>query len=279
MAKPPIILILLTILAMAVDTHAQQDRVLVMAHRGGNGLWPENTLLAFENAVGAGTDVLETDIWQTKDGVIVISHDGHVDRTTDGNGSIQDLTLEELKTFDAGYHWSQGDTYPHRGQGLTIPTLQEVFEVLPDITVNIDIKDNRPGIVEDLCHTLKAHKVEDRVIVASFHADILTDFRQRCPDVRTAANSREVLQFWLYTKIGLDRILGPTTHAFQVPRRFGPIRIVTPGFVSAAHRRGIEVHVWTVNDPEEMVELIEMGIDGIITDYPDRLYDVVGPRD
>ena len=78
-------------------------------------------------------------------------------------------------------------------------------------------------------------------------------------------------KFWLYTKIGLDRILGPTTHAFQVPRRFGPIRIVTPGFVSAAHRRGIEVHVWTVNDPEEMVELIEMGIDGIITDYPTRL--------
>ena len=279
MATSPRILFLLALLAMAVDTHAQQDRVLVMAHRGGKGLWPENTLLAFENALGAGTDVIETDIWQSKDGVIVISHDGEVDRTTNGTGRIEDFTLEELKAQDAGHRWSRDGAYPYRGKGLTIPTLQEALEALPDATFNIDIKDNRQGTVEGLCETLRAHKAEDRVVVASFHADIIAEFRERCPDVRTAANSREILRFWVYTKIGLDRILGPNAHAFQVPRRFGPIRIVTRAFISAAHRRGIEVHVWTVNDPEEMAELVEMGVDGIITDYPDRLYAVVGPRE
>lgn len=278
MPTPPVVLTLLLIVTTAADTQAQRDHVLVMAHRGGRGLWPENTLLAFENALAAGTDVIETDIWQSKDGVIVICHDGKVDRTTDGKGRIEDLTLEELKALDAGHRWSLDGAYPHRGQGVTIPTLQEALGALPGATMNIDIKDNRAGVVENLCESLKAHEAEDRVVVASFHADTIADFRERCPDVRTAANSREILRFWLYTKVGLDRLLGPNVHAFQVPRRFGPIGIVTPGFISAAHRRGIKVHVWTVNDPEEMVELAEMGVDGIITDYPDRLSNALGLR-
>ncbi len=232
-------------------------------------------MLAFEHAVAAGADVIETDIWQARDGAIVISHDGRVDRTTDGTGRIEELDLEELKALDAGFRWAREGTYPHRGKGVTIPTLSETLEALPDVTVNIDIKDDRPEIIDDLCEVLASHDAENRVIVASFHTKIINRFRERCPNVRTAAHAREILKFSLYSRLGLGRILGPRVHAFQVPLRFGPFRIVTPGFLRAAHRRGIEVHVWTINDPEEILQLARMGVDGIITDFPDRMFNVL----
>ena len=265
------LLALLVLLTLPEKTRAEPDRVLVMAHRGGLGLWPENTLLAFRNAAGAGADVIETDIWQTRDGIIVAHHDGTVDRTTDGEGHIGDLALEEIKRLDAGYRWSGDGPYPYRGPGLEIPPLAEVLDALPDATFNIDIKDHQPGIVDALCDLLQAKASEDRVIVGSFEADITRAFRRRCPDVRTAATSREASRFLLYSKLHLDWISGLNTHALQVPRRIGPIKVVTPRFVAAAHRRGIQVHVWTINDPQEMIELTEMGVDGMFTDYPDRL--------
>ena len=115
---------------------------LVMAHRGGQGLWPPNTLFAFERAVEMGADILEMDIHASADGVLIVHHDDTVDRTTNGSGAIRDHTLTELKELDAGYHWSAdgGETYPFRGKGMRIPTLEEVLEAFPKTRLNIDIK-------------------------------------------------------------------------------------------------------------------------------------------
>src|SRR5512136_1719024 len=119
-----------------------EKRVLLMAHRGGEGRWPSNTLFAFEQAVRLGVDALEMDIQRTADGVIVVRHDPFVESTTDGSGVIHDFTLAELKRLDAGYTWTQdgGQTFPYRGRGITIPTLKEVFQAFPDMNLNIDIK-------------------------------------------------------------------------------------------------------------------------------------------
>lgn len=236
------------------------------------GLWPENTLLAFRNALEHGIDVLETDIHRTRDGVIVISHDQTVDSNTDGSGAIKEMTLSELKSLDAGYQWSKDEEYPLRGQGITIPTLEEALDAFPNTTFNIDIKPNDEGVAADFCNLLKRRGDEQRVIVGSFHGNVVKTFRRRCPEVRTAASFGETLRFYLYTKVGLDRIFGPNAHAFQVPRtRWFGLHLVTPEFVRAAHQRGIKVHVWTINDRDEMRELIEMGVDGIMTDFPDLL--------
>jgi len=145
--------------------------VLVMAHRGGKGLWPENTLYAFREAARAGVDVLEMDIHSTKDGVLVVIHDATVERTTDGSGEVQSYTLEELRKLDAGYRWTNDDgkTFPYRSKGIQIPTLEEVLSTFPDIRLNIEIKPPDVRIAEKLCNQIRAAQSSSRVLVASFH--------------------------------------------------------------------------------------------------------------
>ena len=176
---------------------------LVFAHRGGSGLWPENTLYAYERAVALGVDILELDIHSTSDGALVVMHDDRVDRLTDGSGEIRSKTLAELKQLDAGYRWTQdgGKTYPYRGQGITIPTLEEVFSAFPGLRINIDIKQQFPSIVEPFTRLLEKHHKLDEVMVGSFHESELRLFRRRCPGVATAAGVLEVRLFYLLTRL------------------------------------------------------------------------------
>ena len=129
------------------------SRPLVFAHRGGGGLYPENTLEAFKYSVSMGVDVLELDVHSTSDGTLVVMHDSQVDRTTNGSGQVNQMTLVQLKKLDAGYGFTPdgGKTYPYRGRGITIPTLQEVFDALPDKTFNIEPKQAEPSITKPLC--------------------------------------------------------------------------------------------------------------------------------
>ena len=137
---------------------ANENGIIVFAHRGGGGHWPENTMLAFENAVTLGVDALEIDIHSTADGELVVAHDETVDRLTNGRGLVNNFSLAELKRLDAGYRWSDdgGHTFPFRGQGITIPTLVEVFAAFPDKWINIDIKQTRPSIVAPLVEMVHA---------------------------------------------------------------------------------------------------------------------------
>ena len=269
-------LILLTLALVPTIVHSDRNpKPLVMAHRGGMGLWPENTIYGFQKAVESGVDVLEIDIWLTKDNVVVVNHDETVDRTTNGYGKISSFLLEELQQLDAGYRWSVDGTFPYRGEGHTISTLDHVLEQFPEAHFNIDIKENSEELIDALCAHIDKHNSRDRVLIASFHQSALQTFRERCPDVRTSAGTWEIIRFIILHKFHLTGLYNPPFAAFQTPESAGPISIVNPKFIAAAHQRGIDVHPWTINEKSDMCRLIEWGVDGIFTDYPDRLRKVI----
>jgi glycerophosphoryl diester phosphodiesterase len=250
---------------------------VVIAHRGGNGLWPENTIYAFRHAAEMGVDVLEMDVRATADGALVVIHNDRVDRTTDGRGRVEDLHLEELESLDAGYRWTDddGQTYPFRGKGIRVPTLQEVLEVFPAKRMVIEIKPPSTKAASAFCQIVTEYSRENTVLVASFHNSVMETFRRECPRFPTAATPEEVRSFLAWDLVYLGKLFRPRAELFGVPESLGPLEIVTPRFVSLAHRLNTLVQVWTVNEAEDMKRLLEMGVDGIMTDYPDRLFDLL----
>jgi glycerophosphoryl diester phosphodiesterase len=253
-------------------------RPLVIAHRGGAGLWPENTLYAFERAAASGVDVIETDVRATKDAELVVFHDERAERTTDGSGPVGALTLAELKRLDAAYRFSTdgGRSFPLRGQGVTVPTLREVFTSLPNMRFNIEPKQGTPSLAAPLCRLIREHGMADRVLVASFSGTTIQEFRRECPEVATSASTGEATSFFALHEAGLAASYSPAMQALQVPERAGALRVLTRDFVEAAHGRGLRVHAWTIDDEGEMRRLLEMGVDGVMTDFPDRLMRVLG---
>lgn len=258
-----------------------QQRQLVIAHRGGAGLWPENTLHAFTRAVEMGVDVLEMDVHSTSDGEIVVIHDSTVERTTDGRGYVNAMTLAELKALDAAHHWTAdgGASYPLRGRGITIPTLPEVLAAFPGVRFNIEPKQSQPSLAAPLCRMLREHRATGRVMVGAFKGAVLDEFRRACPEVATSASTGEVSAFLALSAASLEGNYDGAARALQVPEYTAGVRVLTPGFVEAAHRRGLEVHAWTINETPGMSRLLDFGVDGIITDYPDRLIELLNRRD
>lgn len=272
--------------------------VSVLAHAGGAGLWPDNTMRAFEGSVAAGADVLELDVQESSDDVLMVIHDDTVDRTTNGTGTVASQTSAQLQTLDAGYWWtpegtagpdggpveqtpgaSHADTdvtYRYRDEGITIPTLQQVFDAFPTVPINIEIKPDDAGTAADLCALIRRNDRLDSVMVASFHAHALRSFRDACPSVATSADKRATTVFYVLARARLAATATPVMDALQVPEFQGNLRVVTPHFVQAAHARGVRVEVWTVNDVQSMRRLIDMGVDGIITDRPDRALALLG---
>lgn len=252
--------------------------VLVFAHRGGGGLYPENTLGAFEYSAKMGVDVLELDVHATSDGALVVMHDASVDRTTDGSGKISEMTLDAAKKLDAGAKFSAdgGLTFPFRNQGITVPTLEEIFAALPEMTFNIEPKQSTPSVIKPLCSLIRARKMTEKVIVGSFRQGVIDEFRRECPEVTTSATPSEATEFLALSKTGLSESYNPPMQALQIPENLGRLSVVTEDFVKNAHRRNLKVHVWTINETADMQYLIEMGVDGIMTDYPDRLLNLLG---
>ena len=250
--------------------------VLVIAHRGGRGLAPENTLAAFARSAALGVDVLEMDLRQSSDGALIVLHDRRVDRTTNGQGAADSLSLAQLKQLDAGYHFSpDGQTFPWRGQGVAIPTLDEVFTAFPNMRFLIEIKDDSDALVRDFCRTIRRFELNDRVIAASFRSGPLESLRQTCPEVATSASSSAGMSFVFLHWLRLDAAYHPTSQAFQFPPRFGKIDLIDRRFIARAHAHNIQVHVWTINDPDAMQRYLDLGVDGLITDYPDRLLSIL----
>ena len=251
---------------------------LVIAHQGGDGVWPGETMLAYQNSVDLGVDVLEMDIHITKDGELILMHDETVDRTTDGTGEIESMTLEELKKLDAAYDWSpdEGQTFPYRGQGIQIATLEEVFQAFPDKHMTIEIKKTNTSMAKPFCDLIRENNMQDKVLVASFHDDRLKEFRAECPEVATSSAKNETTVFVLLTKAYLGGLYSPKFYSLQVPEVSGGITVMTPAFVRTAHARNLAVEPWTINDAETMRKLIDWGVDGIITDRPDIMMEVLG---
>jgi len=267
---------LMTIRFQPVKPALDHDRPLLFAHRGGGALAPENTVPAFLNGVRLGADALELDVRITADDQVVVFHDETLERTTNGNGKVREHTLAELVQLDAGYYFSSDDgaTYPYRDQGVTIPTLAEVYAEFPTQLINIDIKDPLPEAAERLAVVIEEAGATDRTIVGSFHSDILTQFRSLAPAIATAASKGEVRAFYLFNFFGLGRLHRPLADVYQIPTSTGGVQLGTDRFIQNAHRLNQAVHYWTIDDPDEMRRLLEIGADGIITDRPDLALEI-----
>jgi glycerophosphoryl diester phosphodiesterase len=253
---------------------------LVIGHADdtGSGLWPGNTMPYLEGIAEIGVDMLEMDINMTKDGRIILMHDTTVDRTTNGSGAIPDLTLAEIQALEVGVNWSQdnGQTYPYRSQQLQVPTIDHVFERFPNYPMVIEIKQEEPSMVAPFCALIREYGMEEKVIVASFSDEVIKAFRRVCPTVATSPAGDEVRNYVLLNFAFLSDILTPNYQAFQVPVESGGITVITPRFITAAHKRNLQVQVWTINDPAEMQRLIDLNVDGIMTDRPDILLELLG---
>jgi glycerophosphoryl diester phosphodiesterase len=251
------------------------------AHRGASARAPENTLEAFQLAVGAGAGGLELDIHMTRDREIVVIHDATVDRTTDGSGAVAEMELEELRVLDASYGFSPdgGRTHPYRGRGLKIPTLAEVYERFPVAFVNIDIKASQPCVEETVLRVIRDAGAEERSLVVSNDHAVVRRFRRVSGGgISTGASRLETGAFYLVSRLRLERVCRPAYDALQVPVEHEGITLATPRFLEAAHSRGVRVDAWTINDAGEMRRLLDLGVDVIMTDLPETLAEVLEDR-
>ncbi len=243
-------------------------KVLAFAHRGGayhpeiEGL--ENTLAAFRHAAALGYDYLETDVHLTADGVLLAFHDEVLDRVTDQQGAVRELTLAEVRRARIG----------GREQ---VPTLVDLLDAFPAARFNIDLKAD--GAVDALAALVRERDLWDRLLVASFSRRRIRRFRALTQGrVPTAADPWQIVVFRLSPSARLARLLAGEFAALQVPHRRGRLTVVTPGLVRRAHAVGRQVHVWTIDDPAEMTELLDRGVDGLFTDRTDLLKDVLQGR-
>ncbi|MCP4625525.1 MAG: glycerophosphodiester phosphodiesterase [bacterium] len=246
---------------------------MVIAHRGGRSLGPENTLYTYRRAVDLGVDVLEIDVHLTLDNHLAVIHDKSVDRTTNGSGTVDSYKLADLQNLDAAYRWSadSGNPFSLRDTGIKIPSLTDVFKTFPQMRINIEIKDPKPAAINSLCRTITDHNMSQKVMIASFSAGALKKFRSICPAVATSAGSSEAIWFYSLQKVHMESAYTSNAQALQVPEKYGDQQIVNERFITAAHARNMRVQVWTVNDIDSMKRLLKLGVDGIMTDYPQKL--------
>lgn len=254
------------------------DGPLVLAHRGGMGLWPENTLHAFREALALGVDVLEMDARLSADGRLVAFHDARLERTTDGEGPVAHHSLAELAALDAGHDFSRdgGRTFPYRGRGLRIPAIGEVLRALPGARLSIELKDDDAAAAEALCALLSERGAGGRVLVASFHQDPMDAFRARCPHMGTAATPREAWRFFLASAIRRPNLARPRAAVLYLFPRLGPFEPVTRRLVADAAALNLPVYVWGSEVERSARRLLDQGVAGLTADHPDRLLAMLG---
>ena len=253
------------------------SHILLGAHRGGLGLWPENTVLAFGKAAERWPEILlEGDLRQTSDGQVVLLHDGMVDRTTDGQGPIAGLTLEQVKRLDAGYRFTGdgGATFPSRGQGITIPTLAEALKAAPRHRFLFELKGG-DTVVEETVKVLRKAGMADRTIIASFNPAHMARLRERAPEIRRCFSFTTAMTMLSHLRGGKWADYEPVDFMLSVSRGLERRFAITPEEIAAVRKKGILYQVHTVNRAEEMRGYIERGIDSILTDRPDLLKTVM----
>jgi glycerophosphoryl diester phosphodiesterase len=241
------------------------SRRIVAGHRGNRAHAPENTLESFGQAVALGVDALELDVHLSADGVPVVHHDPTVDRTTDGTGRVAALTLAELRRLDAGAHFTGdgGLTYPYRGRGIRVPTLDEVLEAFPRTPLLIEIKTATAS--RAVKAAIERHGATARCVVDAFDAGALSPFRGSAVAVGAAQSDVALLLAAAVSRVPVRAV---RYRALCVPRWFRGIPLPVLRFASILRPISCPVHVWTVNDPEEARLLWQGGVQGIISDDP-----------
>ena len=231
---------------------------IVSGHRGASGLAPENTLAAVRKAMDLGATMTEIDVHLTRDGRVVLMHDDSLHRTTDGNGLVVEKTLVEIKTLDAG-SWFDKAYAPE-----PVPTLDEVMDLVRDkMKLNIEIKISglEPDIAERTIAVIRDNEFSDQCMITSFDRSTVEKVNVLAPDIRTG---------WIFSKVPGPEVFGGTWEVLSVNHKS-----VTPEFMENARAANKQVYVWTVNEPGTMKSMITLGVDAILTDYPDRLIEVL----
>ena len=261
--------------------------MLNYAHQGGAREGPSSTLLAMQQAVGGGADGLELDVHATADRQLVVCHDATIDRTTDGQGAIAELNWKDLEELDNAYWWVPGEVvapgrdewdYVYRGRAmfetsLRIATLRDVLSQFSGVFLNLDIKRTAPEVEPYevlVAELLREFGRSDDVIVTSFFDGATSAFAAAAPEIPTSCGVVATARFWQAVHDGMTP--PPTSHAaLQVPPTYDDVVVVDERFVTVAHEQGLAVHVWTIDEPDEMAHLIDLGVDGIMTDRPSVL--------
>jgi len=254
-----------------------RESLLLGAHRGGRDLWPENTLVAFTEAAKRWPSVLlEGDIRRSADGHAVLIHDAMVDRTTDGVGLVAEKTLAELKALDAGYRFThdEGQTFPYRGQGVTIPTLAEVIAAVPKHLFLIELKDGAE-LAETVITVLRETHAASRFLIASFDAACMQKIRTLAPEIATCYDSANALAMLQALRSGDWDAYTPTDTILSISRNLEERFLVTPEEIAKIRAKGILYQCFTINDPEEMSRRLQIGVDSILTDKPDTLAEII----
>jgi glycerophosphoryl diester phosphodiesterase len=255
---------------------------IAIGHRGSSGEAPENTLPAFARALEQGAAILETDVHATRDGVVVVYHDERVDRTTDGAGAIAELSFAELRALDAGHRFSPdgGRTHPYRARGLRIATFEEALEAFPGARFNVELKRDDPALVEGTIRAVAEAERAERTLLTASHDGAMARLRRRLAETGLAAavgaSAGDVVRFVRAATSGTAP--PPEPMALQIPTTFAGQPLVTRELVAFAHAHDVQVHVWTVNDEAEMHRLLDLGVDGIVSDFPSRVRAVAEAR-
>jgi glycerophosphoryl diester phosphodiesterase len=261
---------------MAGTAYLSLEHPIRFAHRGSRILYPENTWYGFDRAVGElGYRYVETDVQVTRDGVVVVFHDDTLERTTNGVGRIADWDWDDVAHLDAAYHFTpDGTTFPLRATGVGIRRLDDTFDRYPDTHFNIDLKAR--GTAWGVAEIVARKRREHSVMVGSFSDRRLARFRRITKgSVATSAGPQAAMSMYAASRVGRTVHLPP--EAYQLPARIRGAA-VDARLVDAVHRADAHLHVWTIDEPDEMHRLLDLGVDGIVTDRPDLLNDVMKER-
>jgi glycerophosphoryl diester phosphodiesterase len=244
----------------------------VIAHRGASGDYPENTMPAFHAAALSGAAYIELDVHRTRDGEVVVAHDDDLMRIASHEGLIAQMTFAELSEIDAGFNFSRSPEagFPYRGQGISVPRLADVLSSCARQRFVVEFKAAESAIADAALEVVQATGMERMVLFASEHPAAIARIRLLAPQIPTNLPPPEIGAFIQSLAPGAAPYT-PAGDALQVPPEYLGWRLVTAESVAAAHRSGLEVHVWTVNDEAEISQLLALGVDGIITDFPLRL--------
>ena len=254
----------------------KEKKFKIIAHRGASGYYPENTLIAVEKAIELGADMIDVDVRMTRDSSIVVIHDETVDRTTNGTGEVSELTLEEIKALDAG-SWKDSKFSDQK-----VPTLKEVLDLVDGrVTVLIEIKhhqSNHSELAEKLVEVIqKERNGYQWCILQSYEEDYLEFVHEKDPKIQTkkllvGEDSTPLLAFYMETKVQLGRATKRDDE--QLDALNPPAETLSAKRIFRMHARGFKVYTYLINERDEMIKMLNAGVDGIITDYPDRLLQV-----
>jgi glycerophosphoryl diester phosphodiesterase len=244
----------------------------LFGHRGASAEAPENTLPSFARALEHGVPYLELDCHATRDGEVVVLHDAELERTTDGQGLVSELSFAELERLDAGYRFTfDGHSFPFRGTGVRVPRFAEVLKAFPGTRLNLEVKQAEPPIAAEVVRLVRRANASGRILLASAEEPILAEIVALDPGTALGSSTVDVIEFVKAAAESRLESFVPRGHALQIPPDAFGRPLVTRELVQAAHALGLFVHVWTINEADEMRRLLALGVDGLMSDFPGLL--------